>query len=398
MGTLDGILVVDLTRVLAGPFCTMHLADMGADVVKIEEPGSGDDSRAWAPFINEWSTYFVGINRGKKSVALDLKTPAGSDVLRRLLARADVLIENIRPGSLEKLGFGYEAVKAWNPGLVYCSISGYGQTGPRHDLPGYDPIVQAESGLMEATGFPDGAGVRVPIALTDYFAGLYAHVAIMHALYDRTRTGLGQFIDIALLDSLFSTLSNQTGISQATGKPPARVGNDHPSVAPNEVFQAKDGRLMVSAANARLWTKLCAAIGTPGLAADARFQSNTDRLRNRDAMRVELEQAFSAYTVAELIETLRQVGVPCGRLRTVTETLADPQLAAREMVMEIANPELNGFKVPSLPIKLSRTPGSPARYVPKLGEHTADVLRTLGYSDHEITAIVSAQTPRAKAV
>jgi crotonobetainyl-CoA:carnitine CoA-transferase CaiB-like acyl-CoA transferase len=393
MSTLDGLFVVDLTRALAGPFCTMHLADMGAEVVKIEEPGLGDDSRAWAPFVGQWSAYFLGINRGKKSVALNLKTASGSEVMRRLLSRADVFVENLKPGSLDKLGFGYDQISRSNPRLVHCSITGYGQNGPCRDLPGYDPIVQAESGLMEATGFPDGVGVRVPIAVTDYVAGLYAHVGIMHALYERSSTGRGQFIDIALLDSLFSTLSNQTGFAQATGGPPPRVGNLHPSVAPNEVFQAKDGRLMVSAPNPRLWKQLCSAIGAPGLADDPRFRSNVDRLRNRDELCVELERYFAGDTVDDLVAKLRRAGVPCGRLRTVVEAMEDPQLAARNMIMALDQPALAGFKVPSLPIKLSRTPGTPRPCVPRLGEHTLEVLRALDFSDDDAARIVREQAP-----
>ena len=311
--------------------------------------------------------------------------------MRRLLTHADVFVENLKPGSLEKLGFGYDEVSRWNPALVHCSISGYGQDGPRRDLPGYDPIVQAESGLMDVTGFPDGAGVRVPIAVTDYIAGLYAHAGIMHALYERSHSGRGQFIDIALLDSLFSTLSNQTGFAQSTGRAPARVGNLHPSVAPNEVFQAKDGRLMVSAANPRLWKQLCAAIGAPELADDPRFRSNVDRLGNRAEMCVELERHFMRDTVDDLVVKLRRAGVPCGRLRTVVEAMADPQLAARNMMMTLEQPELGGFKVPSLPIKLSRTPGTPQPRVPRLGEHTADVLRTLDFSSEDVARIVREQ-------
>jgi len=396
MGTLEGLLVVDLTRVLAGPFCTMHLADMGAEVIKIEEPGLGDDSRAWAPFVDQWSAYFLGINRGKKSVALNLKTKSGTEALGRLLDRADVFIENLKPGSLDRLGFGYAETSRRNPALVHCSITGYGQNGPRRDLPGYDPIVQAESGLMEATGFADGAGVRVPIALTDYMAGLYAHVGIMHALYERTRTGLGQLVDIALLDSLFSTLSNQTGFTQSAGRAPARVGNQHPSVAPNEVFRAKDGQLMMSAANPRLWQQLCVAIDAPELADDPRFQSNVDRLRNRDAMCEELERRFARDTVDELIEKLRGAGVPCGRLRTVMQAMDDPQLAARGMLLELDHAELAGFKVPSLPVKLSRTPGEPRPHVPRLGEHTTEVLRWIGFSDEDAARIVREQAQGGK--
>jgi crotonobetainyl-CoA:carnitine CoA-transferase CaiB-like acyl-CoA transferase len=378
MPPLDGLRVVDLTRVLAGPFCAMLLGDMGADVIKVEEPNEGDHARLWGPFVGSWSAYFLGVNRSKRSLALDLKTPPGAAVLRTLITGADVLIENFKPGSLDKIGFGFEAMRALNPRLVYCSISGYGGTGPRRHLTGYDPVVQAESGFMDITGMPDGPPVRTGIATTDYLAGLYAFSGILLALRDRDRTGKGQQVDIALFDSILSTLSMPAGILQATGKTPTRIGNDHSSIAPYEVLNASDGMLMIAAASGQLWTRLCAAVEAPHLSSDPRFLTNTDRVNNRADLKRELERAFSPYTVDALIERLRQHGVPCGRVRTVPEALADPQVAPRQMFIRFDDPELADFRVLGNPIKLSESPADLSRRPPKLGEHTRAILEELG--------------------
>jgi crotonobetainyl-CoA:carnitine CoA-transferase CaiB-like acyl-CoA transferase len=380
MPPLEGLKVVDLTRVLAGPFCTMLLGDMGADVIKIEEPTDGDDARTWAPFVGPWSAYFIGINRSKRSLALDLKTSQGVEVLRALLQQADVFIENFKPGSLDKLGFGVKAVHALNPRLVYCSISGYGRTGPRRHLTGYDPVVQAESGFMDITGTPDGPPVRTGIAMTDYLAGLYAFGGIMLALYHRDRTGQGQHVDIALFDSILSTLSMPAGIYQATGQAPRRIGNDHSSIAPYEVLNARDGMVMIAAANQRLWRQLCEAVGVPRLIADPRFATNTDRVKNRPALKLELERAFAEFSVDALIDRLRALRVPCGRVRTIPEALDDPQIEPRQMFIPFDDPELKGFRVLGNPIKLSASPARLSRRPPKLGEHTAEILKELGIS------------------
>jgi crotonobetainyl-CoA:carnitine CoA-transferase CaiB-like acyl-CoA transferase len=380
MPPLNGLKVVDLTRVLAGPFCAMLLGDMGADVIKIEEPKEGDDARMWAPFVGPWSAYFLGVNRSKRSLALDLKAPQGADVLRALLAQADVFIENFKPGSLDKLGFGYDVVHAMNPRLVYCSISGYGRTGPRRLETGYDPVVQAESGFMDITGTPDGPPVRTGIALTDYLAGLYAFGGIMLALYDRDRTGQGQHVDIALFDAILSTLSMPVGIYQSTGAIPQRLGNDHSSIAPYEVLHANDGMVMIACGNSRLWAKLCEAVGVTHLVDDPRFKTNTDRVKNRPALRRELEQAFSAYTVDALVEQLGKYAVPCGKVRTIPQALQDPQVGPRQMFIPFDDPELGDFRVLGNPIKLSASPANLLRRPPKLGEHTAEILRELGIS------------------
>jgi formyl-CoA transferase len=370
--------VVDLTRVLAGPFCAMLLGDMGADVIKIEEPAAGDDARAWGPFVGEWSAYFLGVNRSKRSLALDLKTKDGQEALARLLAGADVFIENFKPGSLDKLGFGYEAMRAINPRLVYCSITGYGRTGPRRHLSGYDPVVQAESGFMDITGAPEGDPMRTGIAMTDYLAGLYAFGGILLALRDRDRTGEGEQVDIALFDSVLSTLSMPVGIFQATGRTPKRMGNDHPAIAPYEVLHAKDGMVMIAAANPRLWRQLCGAVGLSHLIDDPRFSTNTDRVRHRAELKAEIERAFAAYTVDELVAAMERASVPCGRVRNVAEALQDPQVDARQMMLPLDGPELEGFRVLGNPIKLSAHPQRQVLRPPRLGEHTEEILTGLG--------------------
>lgn len=378
MSVLQGLRVIDLTRVLAGPFCTMMLGDMGAEVIKIEEPGQGDETRGWAPFIDGWSTYFLGVNRNKKSVVLDLKDPQDADALRSLIAKADVLVENFKPGSLAKLGFSYSDVSRLNPRIVYCSISGYGQTGPRAGLSGYDVIIQGESGLMDVTGQPDGPPTRVGIAITDYFAGLYAIQGILLALIERQQTGHGQYVDIALFDSLLSALSLPVGIHFATGQSPQRMGNDHPSIAPYETLRARNGFIIVAAGNPRLWTQLCIAIGAEHLVDDPRFESNTERLRHRTELKRELETRFQQFTLDELIKRLQAHNVPCGQVRSIADALADPQVAAREMVIAIEHPDLGTINNLGNPVKLSASPAEVRLPPPRLGEHTDEVLKDLG--------------------
>ena len=377
MPPLHGLKVIDLTRVLAGPYCAMLLGDMGAEVLKIEEPVHGDDTRAWAPFQDGVSTFFLGMNRSKKSVALDLKVPEGAEALRRLIRTADVLIENFRPGSLKKLGFDYETVRTWNTQLVYCSITGYGHHGPRRDLPGYDAVIQAESGLMHVTGAPDGPPTRVGVAITDYLAGLYAMNGILLALRDRDETGLGQHVDIALLDAMTSALALPANVLFATGQALGREGNDHHSLTPYEAVRVTDGLVMVAVGNQRLWHQFCQAIGQPELETDPRFVTNTDRMRHRGELKTQLDAGLAGLTRDQLIGRLRAHAVPCGQVRTVAEALADPQLAARDMVVELAHPELGTVRLLGNAIKLSRSPAVIHRPPPSLGEHTAEVLAEL---------------------
>jgi crotonobetainyl-CoA:carnitine CoA-transferase CaiB-like acyl-CoA transferase len=370
---LTGLRVLDFTRVLAGPMCTMLLGDMGAEVIKIEDPRHGDDTRAWAPLVGGWSTYFLSVNRNKKSVALDLKSEEGKALLTQLIQSADVLIENFRPGTLERLGFGPDQARALNERLIYCSISGYGATGPRRDLPGYDMVIQGESGLMDVTGFPETGPTKVGVAITDCLAALYAVQGILLAHITRARTGKGQFLDIALLDSAVSVLGLPVGIVAATGSSPGRLGNEHPSLAPYEPYPARDGQVVVAVANPRLWTRFCAAVGLEALEHDPRFATNGDRLVNRAALNLEIRARFADQTVDSLIERLSAAGVPCGRVRTIEEVLRDPQLAFRQMLVDVPTGE-GVVKVPGNPVKLSDVPAIAPGPPPALGADT-DAIR-----------------------
>jgi crotonobetainyl-CoA:carnitine CoA-transferase CaiB-like acyl-CoA transferase len=393
MGPLTGVTVVDLTRVLAGPYCTMLLADMGAEVIKIEDPRGGDDVRTFPPIAHGWSSYFLGLNRNKKSVALDLTTSGGQDALRRLVRRADVLVENFRPGGLARLGFGYEAVSEINPRLIYCSISGYGQTGPRAHLSGYDPVIQAECGLMSITGFPEGPPTRSGIAVTDFLAGLYANQGILLALLNRVQTGAGQHIDIALYDSMLSTLSMPVGILEATGQDPQRRGNAHPSIAPYEAFQGRDGLIMICAGNDRLFRSLCEAIGREDLVEDPQFLTNADRVRHGVELQRQLRSALRDLEVEDLITRLESRSVPCGRVRSVAEAIADPQVRARDMLLTLDVPGLGAFRVLGNPVKMSARSSEPPLSPPRLGEHTDSVLQSLGYTEKEIDTITQRTVP-----
>src|SRR4051812_16420786 len=337
---LAGLTIVDLTRVVAGPFCTMMLGDMGAEVLKIEEPKHGDDSRAWAPFMEGTGSFFLHLNRSKKSVALDLKTPDGAAALSRLIADADVLIENFRPGSLAELGFDYAAVAAMNPRLIYCSISGYGQTGPASQLPGYDAVLQGEAGIMDMTGFQGGEPTRVGVAITDYLAGLYATQGILLALHERHRSGLGQHVDISLFEAMLSVMRLPMSVLQATGVVPSRVGNDHLNIAPYQPLRASDGLIIVAVANPALWIRFCEAMERPAWRDDPRFKTNTDRVANRVALKEEIEQRFAGFTVAELTARCQAKNVPCGRVRTIGEALEHPQVEARDILLGQDHPAI----------------------------------------------------------
>jgi len=366
--------VIDLTRVVAGPFCTMMLGDMGADVLKIEEPRHGDDSRGWGPFINGCGAFFFELNRSKRSVALDLKMPEGAGALRQLIETADVLIENFRPGSLAELGFDYNAAAQINPRLIYCSIAGYGQTGPDAQLPGYDAVIQGEAGIMDMTGFPDGAPTRVGVAITDYLAGLYATQGILLALHERERSGRGQHVDIALFDAMLSVMRLPHSVLVATGQDPTRAGNDHLTIAPYEPLRAKDGLLIVAVANPRLWDRFCEAIERPDLREDARFRTNADRVAHRGALKRELETTLQAWSVGELTARLQKRNVPCGRVRSMRQAVEHPQIEPRELLVRQTHPQFGAVTTLGPVVKLSRTPADVRLPPPALGEHTEEVL------------------------
>ena len=385
-GPLQGFTVLDFTRVLSGPYCTMQLADMGARVIKIEQPGKGDDTRAWGPpFVHGESAYFLSINRNKESLTLDLKNPRAMRVLETLLAKADVLVENFRPGTMSRLGLAYEQLSERFPRVVYCSISGFGQTGPRRSEPGYDAVVQAEGGLMSITGSAEGQPFRLGVAISDIVSGMFAAQGVAFALLARERTGRGQFVDIGMLDATAALLTYQAGIYFATGTTPGRMGNRHPTIVPYETFEAADGDFVVAVGNDDQWRRFCAALKLDALATDDRFTTNRLRLANYDTLRPMLGKTLRSRTRAEWVEDLKKAGVPCGSVRDVAEVLHDPQLNARGMIQQVEHAVAGAVRVTGVPIKLSDTPGAVRTAPPTLGQHTESILSVdAGLEPHEI--------------
>ncbi len=383
---LEGTTVVDLTRVLSGPYCTMLLADMGARVIKIEQPGRGDDTRGWGPpFLDGESAYFLSINRNKESVTLDFKHPDGRRVLDELIARGDVLVENFRPGTLDRIGLDYASLAARHPRLILCSISGFGQTGPRRTEAGYDAVIQGEGGLMSITGPPDRPPVRLGVAIGDIVTGMFAAQGVLLALLARARTGRGQLVDVAMLDAVAALLTYQAGIYFATGTAPGRIGNRHPTIVPYETFAASDGEFVLAVGNDDQWRRFCRVAGVND---DERFATNRDRVTRYGELRPLVAGVLWRQTRQYWIERLQAAGVPCGSVRDLREVFADPQLQAREMVETVDHLRLGALRVLGLPIKLSDTPGSVRRAPPTLGQHTDAVLRhDLGMGPAEIEAL-----------
>jgi len=366
---LDGILVADFSRVLAGPLCTMTLGDLGADVVKVERPDGGDDTREWGPpWHDEGATYYLGLNRNKRSVTLDLKDPGDLALARRLAARADVVVESFRPGTIDRLGLGYDDVAPGNPGVVYCSISAFGTGERAAALPGYDLLLQAMSGLMSVTGETDGRPLKVGAALIDMICGLYAANGILAALHARSRTGEGQRVHVSLMDSALAALLNQGSGFLNAGVVPGRLGNRHPSITPYETFRAADGDFAVACGNDALFRRLCAAIGRPELAEDARYADNRARLEHRDALTTDLEAAFAGADAAEWVARLGEAGVPAGPINDIGEAFAFAEELGLEPWVEV-----DGVRTVRPAMTLGTTPAAVRRRPPRLGEHDAEI-------------------------
>jgi crotonobetainyl-CoA:carnitine CoA-transferase CaiB-like acyl-CoA transferase len=368
-GALDGLLVADFSRVLAGPLCTQTLGDLGADVVKVERPGEGDDTRTWGPpWVEQGSTYYLGLNRNKRSIALDLAAPADLELARRLAARADVVVQSFRPGTIERLGLGYDAVAQANPGVVYCSISAFGSGEQAARLPGYDLLLQAMSGLMSVTGEPDGRPLKVGAALIDMICGLYATTGILAALHARTATGRGQQVEVSLMDSALASLLNQASAHVLAGAVPGRLGNRHPSIAPYETFRAADGEFAVAVGNDAIFARLCATVGRPELATDERFATNSARLERREELGTILEQALSAAPSAEWVQRLSEAGVPAGPINDIAQAFAFAEALGLDPVWEV-----DGVRGVRSPLRLGATPAEARRRPPALGEHDAEL-------------------------
>ncbi|UCH38370.1 MAG: CoA transferase [Candidatus Bathyarchaeota archaeon] len=386
---LDSITILDLTRYLAGPYCSMILGDLGAEVVKIERPKTGDGSRQWGPpFIHGESAYFLSINRNKKSVTINLRTEKGCEIVRKMASTYDVLIENYRPGIVQKLGLDYETLSKINPQLIYCSISGFGQTGPYREKPSYDIVGQAMGGLMSLTGEENRPPVKIGVAISDIFAGMYAVIGILSALIARKKTGKGQLIDVSLLDGLVSILSHQAGNYLVSGIDPKRLGSAHPTIAPYQAFQASDSYFVIAVGNDALWQRFCQGVNLPELVTDSRFATNPDRVKNRAELTQLLNAHFQKKTVEEWLSLIENAGVPCGPVLRLSEVFNDPQVLHRKMVEELEHPSAGHIRVVGTPLKLSTTPASIRTSPPILGEHTVDILQSLGYTPREIAEFI----------
>jgi len=389
MRPLEGIRILDLTRVLSGPYCTMLLGDLGAEVIKVERPGEGDDTRSFAPpFQGDQAAYFLSINRNKKSITLDMKSEHGKEILWRLLDLSDVLVENFRPGAMERLGFGYEAVTNRRPAIIYCSISGFGDSGPQKDRPGYDVIVQGEAGIMDLTGPRDGPPHKVGTSIADLVSGLTAVQGILAALYTAKIDGRGQRVLVSMYEAVAALLTFNASIYFATGKTPKRRGNEHATIVPYETFEASDGWINLGVANDDIWRRFCAAVGTAELATDRRFANAPDRVRNRDALVPLIKTVIKQRSRDEWLKLLDDSGVPCGAIRTVAEVCDSEVLRARGMIAEMPHASAGNVKGIKSAIHLSETVLDTYTAPPKLGEHTNEVLtRLLGYSSDKVNAL-----------
>ena len=387
---LDGLTVLDLSTQLSGPYCSMLLGDLGADVIKVERPGRGDDARAFPPFVNGQSAPFMTFNRSKRSLALDLKPAAGREICLRLAAGADVFLENFRPGVAERLGVGYGQVSAVNPRIVFASISGFGQTGPYRERGGFDLIAQGMSGLMSITGEEDGPPLRVPIPLSDLGAGMFGAIGILAALRAREQSGRGQWVDTSLLETPIAWSVYEAAGYFATGGVPPRLGAGHRASAPYQPFRTKDGWLNLGAASQQLWEKLCAVLTLPELTKDPRFATGAERVKHRKELAALLQARFDREPTAHWLARLEAAGVPAGPVLTYDQVFADPQVRHREMVVEVDHPVAGRSRVLGVPIKLSETPASVRRPAPILGQHSTDILKALGYAEDDVARLRAA--------
>lgn len=385
VGALEGVRIIDLSRVLAGPFCTMILGDLGAEVIKIEHCENGDETRGWGPpFVSGESAYYLCANRNKESITINLKSEQGKEVFRQLVSTGDVVVQNFKTGTLDKMDLGYEQLREINPSLIMASITGFGLTGPYKDLPGYDYIVQAMGGLMSITGEAEGPPVKVGVAIADVLTGLYTCIGIISALYHRNKTGEGQEIDISLLDCEISSLINVASNYLVGNVHPVRMGNQHPNIVPYQVFSASDGELVVAVGNDEQFKRFTRVIGRPDLAEREEFRHNEARLRNKDELLPVCESVLKTKTKYEWKEQFDANGIPCGPINTIAEMFADPQVQARDMVVEMNHPLIEQLKLTGSPLKLSKTPVTMRKHPPLHGEHTNSVLQQLGYSEEEI--------------
>ncbi len=383
---LSDVRVVDLSRVLAGPYCTMMLGDLGAEVIKIEVPGRGDDSRQWGPpYAGGESAYYLCTNRNKKGLTLNLKTEEGKAILRALVQHSDVVVENFRVGTMDRWGLGYDELKQMNPGLVYCSISGYGCDGPYRDRPGYDFVIQAEGGIMSISGPADGAPHKVGVAIVDITTGMYAATAILAALRERERSGQGQQIDMSLLECQVAWLANVASNYLVSGDQPGRYGNDHPNIVPYGVFETADGHIALGVGNDRQFRAFCQAAGCQHLPDDPRFATNPERVRNRDLLIPQLQEVFRKRTSQVWIALIYEIDIPGGPINTLDQVFAHPQLTAREILTEVPHPTAGAVKLVRSPMNLKRTPPQIRYAPPLLGEHTDQILKlVLGYSQGDV--------------
>jgi glutaryl-CoA transferase len=388
MPPLNGIRVLDLSRVLAGPYCTMTLGDLGAEVIKVESP-EGDETRGWGPpYAEGESAYYLCVNRNKRSIVVNFKTEEGCAILRELIRQSDVLVENFRPGTLARFSLDYESVSALNPSLIYCSITGFGQSGPLSNKPGYDFMIQAMGGLMSITGEPDGEPMKVGVAVADLFAGQNAVIAILAALQARTQTGRGQHLDISLFDSQVGMLANVASNYLISGNLPKRYGNSHANIVPYQSFQANDAWFVLAVGNDKQFSRLCEIIGKPEVAQDSRFVTNSDRVEHRDELITLLKPIFLGKTVAEWLSALEIAEIPCGPINTLDKVFSMPQVKAREMLIHMEHAEIGDLKLVGSPLNFSETPVEYKLSPPRVGEHTEDILtELLGYSSEKIIAL-----------